>query len=87
MDLSKSTEKLDKYYDRLNKGKTQKIKPSHVEKVIRKLSAKREMLEAERAESKKASKKTRLEGKIATASEQIDRATWLLNKISETDKE
>lgn len=81
MKLSKSAEKLDKYYERLNKGKAEKIKPDHVEKVIRKLKTKEELLRRETDESENELKKARLEGKLHTAREQINRAEWLLEKI------
>ena len=71
MELEKSTEKLDKYYKRLKKGKAEKIKPAHVEKVIGKLHAKEGMLRTELAETTKESKKTRLKRKIALVKEQL----------------
>ncbi len=84
MNLKTSIEKLDKYYERLNKGKAEKIKPNHVEKVIRKLKAKEETLHAELAETQKESKKARLIRKIATIKEQIGRAEWLLETVDQT---
>ena len=84
MNLKTSIEKLDKYYERLNKGKAEKIKPNHVEKVIRKLKAKEETLHAELAETHKESKKVRLIRKIATIKEQIGRAEWLLETVDQT---
>jgi len=82
MDLESSVEKLDKYYKRLNKGKAEKIKPDHVEKVIRKLKAKEELLQVEITETKKDSKIERLKRKLDLLREQQDRARWLLNEIS-----
>ncbi len=81
MQLTKSIEKLKKYYGRLEAGKTKKIKPSHVEKVANKLLAKEHSLLDEIATTKKASKKERLEQKLVTTRKQIDRAKWLLEKI------
>jgi uncharacterized protein YaiL (DUF2058 family) len=81
MALNKIAEKLDTYYKRLELGKTAKIQASHVEKVIAKLQAKQQQLEAELSETEKPSKKQRLEGKLATVQEQITRSQWLLNEI------
>ena len=85
MNLENSIEKLDKYYKRLNKGKAQKITPSHVEKVIRKLKTKEEALLAEIGEATKDSKIKRLNRKLKLLREQQDRAVWLLDKISNHD--
>ncbi len=50
MAVSKSLEKLAKYYARLEAGEAKKIKPSHVQKVIDKLEARgRDLLEELRA--------------------------------------
>ena len=81
MALNKIAEKLDTYYKRLELGKAAKIQASHVEKVIAKLQAKQQQLEAELSETEKPSKKQRLEGKLATVHEQITRSQWLLNEI------
>ena len=61
MGLESVIEKLDKYYGRLEKGKAQKIKPAHVEKVLRKLEAKAQLLETELEETTKETKRERLE--------------------------
>lgn len=84
MPLKKAIEKLKKYYTRLDAGEASKIKPNHVEKVIGKLIAKQESLLEELDATKKTSKKARLERKLATTREQIERANWLLEKISES---
>lgn len=81
MGLESATEKLDKYFKRLEKGKTQKIKPRHVEKTMRKLEAKSVLLQKELAETSKASKKERLERKLELVQEQQERARWLLGEI------
>ena len=47
MGLERATEKLDKYFARLEKGKVQKIKPAHVAKVKQKLEAKAQLLQDE----------------------------------------
>jgi len=82
MALAKSMEKLKKYYARLEAGKAKKIKPSHVEHVIRKLTAKESSLLREIEAVKKPSKKERLQKKLETTREQIDRARWLMDEIS-----
>ena len=83
MDFESSVEKLDKYFKRLSKGKAQKIKPSHVEKVIRKLAKKEDILRAEIEDAKKETKIERLERKLELLHEQQTRARWLLKEISE----
>ena len=82
MGLGKSVEKLDKYYERLDKGKAYKIKPSHVEKVLRKLQAKELMLLEEIDETSKDAKKKRLGRKLDVVREQQERARWLQEKIA-----
>lgn len=81
MGLESAIEKLDKYYKRLDMGKAHKIRPSHVEKMMRKLDAKAALLLIEHAETDKESKKIRLERKLELVQEQQDRARWLLDKI------
>ena len=86
MGLTKITEKLDSYFGRLENGKATKIKPSHVEKVIAKLRAKQMLLKEEIDGSEKASKKERLEKKLTTLGQQIERAKWLLGQIGAKPK-
>ncbi len=81
MKLEKSSEKLDKYYGRLKKGKAREIKPSHVEKIIRKLKDKKLSLLEDVAETDKEEKTARLELKLDIVKEQIERAEWLLREI------
>lgn len=81
MGLESAIEKLDKYFKRLDQGKAQEIKPSHVEKVISKLEVKARLLRTELAETDKESKKRRLERKLELVREQQDRARWLQEKI------
>ena len=81
MELSKSIKKLDKYYGRLKKGKVQKIKPNHVEKVINKLRVKEQIIKDELAETTKTSKAERLNQKLVTVQDQLKRAAWLLLEI------
>lgn len=82
MPLKKTIEKLKQYYGRLEAGKTKKIKPSHVEKVLKKLSVNESSLLEEIKGATKASKKKRLKQKLETTRKQIERARWLLDKIS-----
>jgi Zn-dependent oligopeptidase len=82
MPLTKAIEKLKKYYARFEDGRTEKIKPSHVEKVIKKLLVNEKNLLEEIEKSKKASKKQRLKKKLAMSRKQLDRAQWLLKKVS-----
>ncbi|PYG31925.1 hypothetical protein [Pelagimonas varians] len=81
MGLERATEKLDKYYSRLESGKAAKIKPSHVMKVIAKLQAKQALLQEELAAADKPSKQDRLENKLVTVGTQLERAHWLLDQI------
>ncbi|WP_136440671.1 hypothetical protein [Pacificoceanicola onchidii] len=81
MGLENAVEKLDKYFKRLEKGKAQKIKPDHVQKVRRKLEAKAQRLTLEIADTPKDDKKTRLRQKLALVHEQLERAAWLQDRI------
>lgn len=81
MGVASSIEKLDTYYKRLAEGKAGKIKVSHVDKVIRKLAAKQELLSAELKATDKASKIERLNRKLAFLRDQQDRALWLREQI------
>jgi uncharacterized protein YlxW (UPF0749 family) len=81
MGLKKYAGKLDEYYQRLTQGKVEKIKPSHVEKVLAKLRAKKVQLEEEIKTTAKESKKARLERKVLIAKEHIKRAELLLEEI------
>ena len=84
MGLEHAIEKLDKYFKRLEKGKARKIKPDHVEKVLRKLEARERELQSDLAHTEKADKKRRLGKKIELVREQQARARWLRKKISDT---
>ena len=83
MGLEKTIEKLDKYHDRLNKGKAAKIKPSHLQKVADKLTAKEKDLRVELEEATKVDKKERIERKIALVRKQQDRAKWLAEQLED----
>lgn len=82
MGLDSAIEKLGKYVKRLEEGKAKKIKPSHVEKIIRKLESKDKSLREEIAETEKPEKKQRLEKKLQTVQDQKNRADWLLQEIT-----
>ncbi|SLN68734.1 hypothetical protein PEL8287_03831 [Roseovarius litorisediminis] len=82
MGLKKYAEKLDDYFERLKQGKAEKIEATHVEKVIRKLNAKKQQLLDEIQTTTKESKKARLEQKLLFAAEHIKRAEMLLEQIS-----
>lgn len=82
MGLGSSVEKLDAYYHRLAQNKAGKIKPDHVEKVLKKLHDKQDALKADIAATEKTSKKERLEAKLAVVQEQIKRGEWLRDKIT-----
>ncbi len=81
MGLSSIIKRLDKYQERLAKGKADKIKPRHIQKAIAKLTTKEAQLSAELQETSKPDKRERLAEKISTIREQIDRAKWLAQKI------
>ena len=82
MGLKKLAEKVAEYKERLERGKANKIKPSHVRKILEKLRKKSAELEAEIATTKNPDKKARLEKKLGIASHQIERAEWLLAEIN-----
>lgn len=81
MALEKLAEKLAEYNARLEAGKAEKIKPSHVHKVLKKLRKKAADLEAEIDAEKNFDRKSRLVRKLGTAQESVKRAEWLLREI------
>ncbi len=83
MALAKSIEKLKKYYARLEAGKVKKIKPSHVERVMEKLTVRERSLLEEIETVTKPSKKKRLQQKLQDTRNQLDRARWLKDKVSQ----
>lgn len=85
MGLKKLTEKLADYKERLERGKTEKIKSDHVRKVLAKLRKKSAELEAELSTETKAAKKERLARKLDVARDQVSRAEWLLREIERFD--
>ncbi|WP_191285688.1 hypothetical protein [Aliiroseovarius zhejiangensis] len=82
MGLESTTEKLDSYFARLEQGKAQKIKPTHVEKIMQKLESKAAALRSDLEETTKEPKKQRLQQKIDLVNEQLDRARWLREQIA-----
>lgn len=82
MGLTKLAEKVADYNERLERGKVSEIKPSHVEKVLEKLRKKSADLEVEITSTTNADKKSRLKRKLGIAREHIERAEWLLKKIT-----
>lgn len=87
MAFRKIIAKLNDYYGRLDKGKTRKIKTSHVKKVIAKLAAKKKQIAEELAQTDKDSKKDRLARKLLIADEHLKRAEWLAEKIQSAETE
>lgn len=81
MGLSSIVKRLDKYQERLAKGKVEKIKPRHIQKVIAKLTTMEAKLTTEIAEMTKPAKRKRFEDKVSRIREQIGKAKWLETKI------
>lgn len=81
MGLKKFAEKLADYNARLESGKAEKIKKTHVEKVMKKLQKKTVQLDTEIASEENTEKKARLQRKLDIAQEHIKRAEWLLTQI------
>lgn len=81
MGLKKLAAKVAEYNDRLAHGKTAKINPDHVEKVLNKLRAKEAQLGRELGETTDPAKKTRIERKRGIARQHVERAEWLLREI------
>ena len=82
MGLKKLAAKLVEYNERLEHGRAHKINTGHVEKILSKLRRKSAELESEITSTKNADKKARLEQKLRIATDQVQRAEWLLNEIS-----
>lgn len=81
MSIKETAEKLRKYKERLRSGKADKIQPKHVEKVLAKLVAKEAELARELSETSKESKRKRLEHKLETVNELIEKARWLTAQV------
>lgn len=86
MKLSHSIEKLGNYYERFRKGKVEKIKLKHVDRVLEKLRTKKASVEKELIESKKEEKRDRLTRKLSVLKFQIDRGEWLRSQIGQNKK-
>jgi len=82
MPLSRIIEKLNKYTDRLERGKVSKIKASHVEKVIAKLEKREASLLDQIETEKNQDQKRRLKKKLRVNRQQVERARWLLKQLS-----
>lgn len=82
MGLKKLAAKVADYDQRLESGKAQEIKPSHVAKVLKKLREKEAELQERAGETQDREKLDRVNRKLAIAREQIERAEWLLEHIS-----
>ncbi|MEP1933542.1 MAG: hypothetical protein ABJJ37_19900, partial [Roseibium sp.] len=74
MGLSNIVKRLNKYQDRVAEGKAEKIKSRHIQKAIEKLAAKEIELTAELQDVTKLEKRKRLNQKISTIHEQIEKA-------------
>lgn len=81
MGLKKLAAKVVDYNERLESGNASKIKPHHVEEVLRKLRAKEAQLEEEKAATASGDKKARLEAKLEIARTHMERAEWLLKEL------
>lgn len=81
MGLKKLAAKMADYNARLDEGKTEEIKPSHVEKVLGKLRDKETELTERLAQTENLDKSDRLNRKIGIAREHINRAEWLLDHL------
>jgi aminoglycoside phosphotransferase family enzyme len=81
MGLKKLAKKVADYNERLERGAASKIKPGHVEEVLRKLRKKAADLETELSSEQDSDRKARLERKLQIAREHIERAEWLLNEV------
>lgn len=81
MPIKDTAEKLEKYQERLRAGKAAKIRPEHVEKILEKLAAKQAEIAAELAGATKQGKRERLEHKLETVEELIEKARWLASQV------
>ena len=82
MGMKKLAAKMSEYNERLESGKVRKIKPRHVENVLKKLRKKSVELEEEIGTAASSDKKARLEKKLGIARAHIERGEWLLKEIS-----
>ena len=87
MKLSRSIEKLAEYYERFRKGKVEKIKLKHVDRVLAKLRSKKTALKEDLQNAKKKEKRERLTSKLSIIQIQIDRGEWLRTRIEQNKQE
>lgn len=87
MKLSHSIEKLAEYYERFRKGKVEKIKLKHVDRVLAKLRSKKTALKEDLKDAKKKEKRKRLTSKLSVIQIQIDRGEWLRTRIEQNKQE
>jgi len=83
MGLSDVAEKLAKYRTRLAAGQTERIKPAHVDKIIDKLSDKRQHLSEDLARRTSGQGRALLQRRIAKLDELIEQAHWLRREIEQ----
>jgi hypothetical protein len=81
MPLSRLIEKLNKYTGRLERGKTEKIKASHVEKVLGKLEKREADLKAKLKAESNEENRARIKKRLRVNKKQAERARWLLKKL------
>ena len=81
MPLSRLIEKLNKYTDRLERGKVEKIKASHVEKVLAKLEKRESDLKIKLKAEKNEENRVRINKRIRVNKKQAERARWLLKRL------
>jgi len=81
MALSDLAKKLADYRARLDAGQADRIAPAHVDRVIRKLEAKRAKLVDELATATAETERERLERKRAKAAALIEQAHWLRDQL------
>lgn len=82
MGVKKLAAKVAEYNDRLQKGHANKIKPSHVRKVLDRLRRKEAELKVEMEAAASDDKKARLERKLDIAREHITRAEYLITELA-----
>lgn len=87
MKLSRSIEKLAEYYERFRKGKVEKIKLKHVDRVLAKLRSKKTALKEDLKDAKKKEKRKRMTSKLSVIQIQIDRGEWLRTRIEQNKQE
>lgn len=81
MGLKKLAAKLAEYNQRLESGKTSKIKPGHVEKILQTLRSKVAELEVDIAAEPSADRRAQLDKKLKVARAHVERAEWLLKEL------